>query len=231
MDMDMAMAITNTTAMATRRNSRPPRVSDSRLAIDVAVQMFRQPNGFGISRRGELPPGVIDVIKAAAGDEETVRRLAVQKNVEDLQIVEAAQFYLRNVLTSAGHNPHRKLALGQGADAAMIKDHKRWLLKWLHPDRNPSKWENILFAQVKEAALHLEHNSAIEPAVVSSGQKRHAAKVRQRRFHPVARSRRSLVLAAARYVAIVLGLASAVFAALNSGFYQYVINALPFKLF
>lgn len=125
-------------------------------AIDVVVTVFRQPTTFAAPKHGMLPTGMLDIIKAAAGDEETLSVFSEQKKLSPDQIKQASQFYLQKLLTTAGADNHRKLGLDYDATSLQVKDHKRWLLKWLHPDRNPSKWETQLFVEVGKAAAQVD---------------------------------------------------------------------------
>jgi hypothetical protein len=134
-------------------------------AIDVVLAVFRQPTTFAAPKHGMLPPGMLDIIKAAAGDEDTLNVFSEQKNLSAEQIKQASQFYLQKLLTTAGADNHRKLGLDYGATSLQIKDHKRWLLKWLHPDRNPSKWESLLFVEVGKAAVQIEALKPVLPAL------------------------------------------------------------------
>ena len=136
-------------------------------AIDLVITVFRQPSTFAAPKQGMLPKGMLDVIKAAAGDEETLQTFSDYKKVSTDQIKQASQFYLQKLLTTAGSDNYRRLGLDHGATPLQVKDHKRWLLKWLHPDRNPSKWESQLFVEVGKAAAQLEKSGPeLPPPVV-----------------------------------------------------------------
>jgi hypothetical protein len=67
-----------------------------------------------------------------------------------------AIFFLQQALLYPGADNYRVLGLSPGATLNDIKDHKRLLLKWLHPDRNSSSWEQLLFQRVATAATDLE---------------------------------------------------------------------------
>lgn len=56
------------------------------------------------------------------------------------------------------------LALPQNWSSQDVREHKRWMLKWLHPDRNPSAWEANLFHRVKEASDRIENGTAKDSA-------------------------------------------------------------------
>lgn len=128
-----------------------------RQAMSYAIEAFRSPSRFRSLSRDPLPPGMLTVIKAAAGDEATLAESATASSLDKADIQEAAKHYLFQVLLDADGKDLRLLGLCAGADPKNIKDHKRWLLKWLHPDRNPSTWEQALFLKIsnfKESPQH-----------------------------------------------------------------------------
>jgi hypothetical protein len=153
--MDMVMAIMNTTAMATPRKSRAQKFDEQGEALAVALHGYRQPASLASLKSGKLPKGLIDVLKAAAGDEKTLELSSKNYGATQEHIKNASQFYLQALLTTANDNPFRRLALEVDAGVDEIRDHKRWLLKWLHPDRNPNQWETKLFKLVNDAAQKL----------------------------------------------------------------------------
>ncbi len=138
-----------------------PEMSESgKRAIDVAVAVYKQPSQFSVPRIGNYPSCMLDIVKTAAGDEETINLISKDLNMPREAVIEICKFYLRKLLTAGDNDPFRMLALDRGATADNIKDHKRWLLKWLHPDRNSSKWESALFLMIGNAALQLEESKS-----------------------------------------------------------------------
>lgn len=127
----------------------------TRAAIDTAMDAVHRPLQLQRAGAMQLPRNMIDVIKCAAGDpaslEDAVRtRLSTEQQVQD-----AARFYLQAVISSGGPDPYRTLGLNRLADVEEVREHRRWLLKWLHPDRNPNKWEATLFTRVEQASALL----------------------------------------------------------------------------
>jgi hypothetical protein len=156
------------TAMV-KHSSCPAKMDESPpKAIDVAVAVYKQPNQFMVPKPGSYPLDMLDVIKTAAGDEETIELMAKDLNMARDTVVQVCKFYLHKLLTAGGNDPFRMLALDYGATVTNIKDHKRWLLKWLHPDRNPSKWESALFLTIGKAALVLEQGSNVQEMPTNS---------------------------------------------------------------
>jgi hypothetical protein len=180
-------------AMA-KRSSFPPEMSEvCPKAIDVAVAVYKQPHQFAVPKPGKYPRSMLDVIKSAAGDEATIVTISEHLGVPHDTVVQICKFYLQKLLTAGSSNPLHMLVLDVGATADDIKDHKRWLLKWLHPDRNPSKWESALFLTIGKAVLQLETgHTAKDPqktALIKTNRNRRVqqpdwkyAKGRQRKF-------------------------------------------------
>jgi hypothetical protein len=185
----------NMTIIATAKHSSfPPEMNElAPNAIDVAVAVYKQPNQFTVPKPGKYPRSMLDVIKSAAGDEATIETIAERLGMPRETVVQICKFYLQKLLTAGNRHPLHMLVLDVGATAEDIKDHKRWLLKWLHPDRNPSKWESALFLTIGKAVLQLEtgqtSKDAMSPAVGKTNTRRIVqqpdwkyAKGRQRKF-------------------------------------------------
>jgi hypothetical protein len=93
----------------------------------------------------------LTVLKAAAGDEATLAQQAQFHNTDAKLVHEAARHYLLTLLMDPKNRGLRIIGLADDASESEIKDHKRWLLKWLHPDRNSNAWEQALFHKVSAA--------------------------------------------------------------------------------
>jgi hypothetical protein len=124
-------------------------------AIETALEAYRHPHAVRTLKRGPIPAGMLTLIKLAAASPEEVEKLVTEETARQLPLREAAAFYLQQLLISAG-NDYRQLGLAPGASLQEVKDHKRWLLKWLHPDRNRNSWESALFKRVVASAERLE---------------------------------------------------------------------------
>jgi hypothetical protein len=123
----------------------------TRNALDIALQLYRQPALAQKVRRDGLPPRVLSVIKIAAGSEEEIET-PFEHTPEELQeIREAAIFFLQNCLFQSGGDSYRVLGVRPDAAVSEMLVHKRWLLKWLHPDVNRNKWEAVYLQRVLTA--------------------------------------------------------------------------------
>jgi hypothetical protein len=106
---------------------------------------------------------MLTVIKVAASSEDEVRKLIPDHARAPSDIRAAAVFFLQQVLFAGQGDHYRVLGLTSGAAPEEVREHKRWLLKWLHPDRNNNAWESSLFLRVSQAAEQLETGRPVVP--------------------------------------------------------------------
>ena len=133
-------------------------------ALDIALKLYRQPALARKVRRNGLPPRMLSVIKIAAGSEEELVMHVDHTPEESREIREAAIFFLHNSLFQFGSDNYRVLGVEQGATVEQMREHKRWLLKWLHPDLNRNKWESNYLHRVLAAWQEIAGGaSALEP--------------------------------------------------------------------
>ena len=133
-------------------------------ALDIALKLYRQPALARKVRRNGLPPRMLSVIKIAAGSEEELVTQADHTPEESREIREAAIFFLQNCLFQSGRDNYRVLGVEKSATVEQMREHKRWLLKWLHPDLNRNKWESNYLHRVLAAWQEItEGASALEP--------------------------------------------------------------------
>jgi hypothetical protein len=126
-------------------------------AIEAALALYRQPSLARQMEHAELPAGMIDVLRVAAAPLEDTQSVADDLGADAQELFDASLFFLQTSLFHPGANDARIMALGADATPAQLRDHKRLLLKWLHPDRNRNNWENKLFNRALDAATRLEH--------------------------------------------------------------------------
>jgi hypothetical protein len=131
---------------------------ERRLALDVALDMMQRPLLAKHAQRTPLPEDVLQLIRIAAGSEEDLVWASRTRARPDDEIREAAVTFLQQVLFCPGADNYRLLGLGPTATAEELHEHRRWLLKWLHPDRNRNKWESQLFQRVSHAARAVQES-------------------------------------------------------------------------
>jgi hypothetical protein len=119
-------------------------------AINMALDLARMPEFAASMSMSQLPPGIIEVIRIAAMSPEECKTAALANGVSEAKLVQAAQFYLQQVLFNEGADCHRILGVRPGESRALARDHMRWLLRWLHPDRN-GNWDSVYARRILEA--------------------------------------------------------------------------------
>jgi hypothetical protein len=125
-------------------------------AIERALELYRQPNRARHMERADLPAGMIDVLRIAAGSVEDTQNMALELGADAYELFNASLFFLQSTLFHPRASDARIMALSDNATAQQLRDHKRLILKWLHPDRNRNNWESKLFNRALDAATRLE---------------------------------------------------------------------------
>jgi hypothetical protein len=159
-------------------------------AMAMAIEAFRNPSRLLRKAVTPFPDGMLLVIKAAAGDTATIEACVTHYGHSASSIQEMAKSYLIKQLLDPKASGLRLLGLNPGAETSQIKDHKRWLLKWLHPDRNPSAWEQAYFNRIStltEANLVSPSTALVAPPIV----KKHGTRRRPTALHPARKPRTS----------------------------------------
>lgn len=157
----------------------------NRQAIDVALGMYRRPTLVRATQEAPLPEGMLTVIRIAAGAEMEAGIISPDRARNAEEAREAAVFFLQLVLFRPQSTSYRLLGLAADANVEQVREHKRWLLKWLHPDRNHNKWESALFQRVAKAAEDLEQRldgAAPAPAKVIAEPRRRRGRSKLAQF-------------------------------------------------
>ncbi len=124
---------------------------EGRAALDLALELTRTPTLATAMRARPLPPDTIVLIRIAAGCEETTVAAADLAGLPSQRVKEASTLYLQKVLFSSSSDSHRVLGVAPGASRKEMREHMKWLMRWLHPDRDPDEWESVFAARVLQA--------------------------------------------------------------------------------
>src|SRR5215469_18277709 len=114
--------------------------------IELALDLARMP---ALARRSvvALPPNVIELMRIAAANPEACRDAVAQTGEPRHVVIEAARFYLQQVLFRPDADCYRILGIQPTASRATAREHMRWLLEWLHPDRNNNNSWDVVYAE------------------------------------------------------------------------------------
>jgi hypothetical protein len=125
-------------------------------AIDAAVTLYRQP---GLARRMEkslLPEGISEVLRIVAGASDIPQEICDEHGMPPSELYLACVFFMQTVVFHQRASDLRMLGFSSTPTLKQLKDHKRYLLMWLHPDRNRNSWESKLFERAFAAIERME---------------------------------------------------------------------------
>ena len=146
--------------------------------IELALDLARMPTLVRSSPVPPLPPNITELMRIAAASPEACEAAAAQTGEPSLVLIEAARFYLQQVLFRPDADCYRILGIKRATSRATAREHMRWLLEWLHPDRNNNSWDAVYAERVLKAwrEVSAANGSAIKPSFavtgVSSNQKK-----------------------------------------------------------
>jgi len=121
------------------------------VALHYALDLTAMPSLAGLMQREPLPQGVLDVIRIAARCPETWERTVTMTGQEPETLRDAAVLYLQTALFFPSADNYRVLGVAVDAPRDEIRQHLRWLMLWLHPDRQLNSWESTFAERVLSA--------------------------------------------------------------------------------
>ena len=99
-----------------------------------------------------LPPGLVHVLEIAAAAPSALQAAAADSGESESVVLEAARFYLEQVLFAAPDaDAYRLLGVAPDALDVDIRTHHRWLQRWLHPDRALAGDASVFATRVNQA--------------------------------------------------------------------------------
>jgi hypothetical protein len=118
--------------------------------IELALDLARMP----ALARGSVvpvPPNIIELMRIAAASPEACQAAVVRTGQPNRVLIEAARFYLQQVLFRPDADCYRILGIQPTASRETARSHMRWLMEWLHPDRNKGSWDAVYAERVLKA--------------------------------------------------------------------------------
>jgi hypothetical protein len=133
--------------------------------MELALDLARMP---ALARRSTvppLPPNIVELMRIAAASPEACRAAVAQTGEPRHVLIESARFYLQQVLFRQDADCYRILGIQPAASRATAREHMRWLLEWLHPDRNNNNnsWDAVYAERVLKAWREVSNGSAAKP--------------------------------------------------------------------
>jgi hypothetical protein len=154
--------------------------------IDLALDLTRMPALARSSVVPPLPPNIVELMRIAAASPEACQAAVARTGEPRHVLIEAARFYLQQVLFRPDADCYRILGIQAAAPRETARNHMRWLLEWLHPDRNNNSWDAVYAERVLKAwrEVSAANGAAAKP---SSGVARAASNQTKKRHSPVRR--------------------------------------------
>lgn len=134
-------------------------------ALDEALLLKQNPDRLFFQQQLPLPNGIAQLIRIAIDPGSVSISQAQRQDFNDEQIKAAAAAYLKGVCLFPGSQGLRVLGLNDASDNKIMLEHRRLLLKWLHPDRNP---ENRHLAERVNRAWALQKAGQIESVIAQN---------------------------------------------------------------
>jgi hypothetical protein len=119
--------------------------------IDLVLAVFREPTRISELRDCALPEGIAQVIRLAAGESAALQSAQAVTGETEAVLVEACVFFLQQLLFAPNADSYRVLGAGASDSHERLRENYRWLMKWLHPDRNEDGWEAVYADRVNIA--------------------------------------------------------------------------------
>jgi hypothetical protein len=119
--------------------------------IELALDLARMPALARSSGAPGIPPNVIELMRIAAGCLEACEVAVAKTGEPSAVLIEAARFYLQQVLFRPEADCYRILGIKPTTSRDTARNHMRWLLEWLHPDRNKNSWDAVYAERVLKA--------------------------------------------------------------------------------
>jgi hypothetical protein len=118
--------------------------------IELALDLARIPALAQSIDKPPLPADIFEIMRIAAGSPEVCQAASQATGQPVAVLIEAARFYLQQVLLRRDADPYRVLGLRPGASRELARRHLRCLLQWLHPDVNRD-WDSVYAERVLKA--------------------------------------------------------------------------------
>jgi hypothetical protein len=120
-------------------------------ALYAAIALSRAPNFAALMRIQELPDDTVSLLQILADDADELQAACRLTGLHPAAILMISEFYVKEVLLYSGAPPRRVLGLSPNAGRDEARTNLRFLLNWLHPDKNSSKWQSAFATRVISA--------------------------------------------------------------------------------
>src|SRR5262249_26263590 len=127
--------------------------------VQLALDLARMPTLARTSVLSPLPPNIVELIRIGPASPKACKAAITKTGEPATVLIEAARFYLQQVLFRPEADCYRILGIEPTASRATARSHMRWLLQWLHPDRNGNSWDAVYAERVLRAWREVSANN------------------------------------------------------------------------
>ena len=120
-------------------------------ALRAAIELSLMPTRVRVLRDSPLPDGVSLLLRIAAGDEAAEREAAASLDRPAQVVRSASAFYIEQMLLHPEADSYRVLGAGPKAATAELRQNMAHLIRWLHPDHNPTEERTVFVNRVNRA--------------------------------------------------------------------------------
>lgn len=120
-------------------------------AVRVAVDIVQAPSRVAFVRAGALPKGIDDVLQIAAGDDAVILRVSSETGRTRERIVEAATFFIEQVMLVPEADSYRILGGTASTPTAELRRNMALLMRWLHPDSRLGQDRSVFASRISRA--------------------------------------------------------------------------------
>lgn len=129
-------------------------------ALSAALALHRTPElRFGL-RASPLPGDVDLIMRLAAANQPLLDDTANEVDLSADTLLEAARFYLQQILLDPGLDAYRILGATPETSHEQLRKHHYWLQRWLHPDHNSGSPEAVFAGRLNWAWQQLRTDEA-----------------------------------------------------------------------
>ena len=121
-------------------------MSDQGHALRSAIKLVHVPTNVRWLRAAPLPEGMLLLLHVAAGNEDALEKATRLTRRKKDDIRRAAGFFIEQVMLDPTADNYRRLGANRDAPIKVLRQHMALLMKWLHPDVEPSG-HHALFAE------------------------------------------------------------------------------------
>lgn len=120
-------------------------------ALRSAISLLSVPTQVRAMRAAPLPEGTLLLLSVAAEEEDAVAEAAQLTGRPRETLVNAAAFFIEQILLGPESDSYRVLGAEPGTPAQELRAHMALLMRWLHPDVNAGAQKALYVGRVTRA--------------------------------------------------------------------------------